>query len=112
MLYVLEEIEQTSRQTIHLIQAMKDLMQHHKHKMRNELPKIYSQDLLNNLFRHPYTKIDFVIQKLQVHRNTATKYLEELVRIGLLTKLKIVKDNFYLNTAPYNLLKNAGRSSD
>ncbi len=80
--------------------------------MRNELPKIYSQDLLNNLFRHPYTKIDFVIQELQVHRNTATKYLEELVRIGLLTKIKIVKDNFYLNTALYNLLKNASRSSD
>jgi Fic family protein len=109
ILYMLEGVEQTSRQTIHLIQKMKDLMQHHKHKMRDELPKIYSQDLLNNLFRHPYTKIDFVVQELQVHRNTATKYLEELVRIGLLTKVKMVKDNFYLNTALYDLLKNTSR---
>ena len=112
VLYMLEGIEQTSRQTTHLIQKMSKLMQHHKHKMRNKLPKIYSQDLLNNLFRHPYTKIDFVMQELQVHRNTATRYLEELVGIGLLTKHKIAKDNFYLNTDLFDLLRNSGRLSD
>jgi Fic family protein len=109
-LYMLEGIEQTSRQTIFLIQGMRDLMQHHKHKIREELPKIYSQDLLNNLFRHPYTKIDFVVQELQVHRNTAMKYLEDLVRIGLLAKHRIAKENFYLNSALFDLLRKAGRS--
>jgi Fic family protein len=112
VLYMLEGIEQTARQTISLIQGMRDLMQHHKHKIREELPKIYSQDLLNNLFRHPYTKIDFVMQELQIHRNTALKYLEELVRIGLLTKYKLGKENFYLNTALFNLLANAGQMSE
>lgn len=112
VLYMLDGIEQTAHQTIRLIQEMRDLMQHHKHKMRDELPKIYSQDLLNNLFRHPYTKIDFVIQELQVHRNTAMRYLEELVRIGLLTKHKIEKENFYLNTGLFDLLRKAGRSLD
>lgn len=112
VLYVLEGVEQTSRQTTCLIQEMRELMQHHKHKMRNELPKIYSQDLLNNLFRHPYTKIDFVMQELGVHRNTAMKYLEELVRIGLLTKHKIAKENFYLNTALFDLLRKAGSASE
>lgn len=107
VLYMLEGVEQTSRQTTRLILGMRDLMQHHKHKLRDELPKIYSQDLLNNLFRHPYTKIDFVMQELQIHRNTAIKYLEELVRIGLLTKHKIGKENFYLNTALYDLLGNS-----
>jgi Fic family protein len=48
---------------------------------------------------HPYTKIDFVMQELQIHRNTAIKDLEELLRIELLTKHKIGKENFYLNTA-------------
>ena len=105
VLYMLEGVEQTSRQTIRLIQNMRDLMQHYKHRMRDELPKIYSQDLLNNLFRHPYTKIDFVMQELQVHRNTATKYLEELVRMGLLVKHKIVNDNYYLNIALFDLLR-------
>jgi Fic family protein len=109
VLYMLEGVEQTSRQTTRLIQKMRDLMQHHKHKLRDELPKIYSQDLLNNLFRHPYTKIDFLMQELQIHRNTAIKYLEELVRIGLLAKHKIGKENFYLNTALFDLLRNSSR---
>ncbi|MCK5814266.1 MAG: Fic family protein, partial [Cocleimonas sp.] len=71
------------------------------------LPKIYSQDLLNNIFRHPYTKIDFIINDLQVHRNTATKYLDSLVNLGLLSKHKLGKDNFYLNDALFTLLLNS-----
>ena len=86
-------------------------MQSYKHKMRDELPLIYSQDLLNNLFRHPYTKIDFVMDELQIHRNTALKYLEELVQVGLLDKHRIGKENFYLNTALFHLLGNSSKSS-
>ena len=73
ILYMLEGIEQTSRQTTRLIIGMRDLMQHHKHKLRDELPKMYSQDLLNNLFRHPYTKIDFVMHELQVTTQNSSK---------------------------------------
>ena len=81
-------------------------MQQHKEKLRTELPKVYSQDLINNLFRHPYTKIEFVMDELQVTRKTAAKYLAEAVRIGLLTKHKLGKDNYYLNDALYVLLRN------
>lgn len=104
ILYMLEGIEQTSRQTTRLIQDMREVMQQHKHRMRNELPKIYSQDLLNNLFRYPYTKEDFVMEELQVARKTAAKYLDELVRIGLLSKHKKWKENYYVNDALFTLL--------
>lgn len=107
VLYMLEGIEQTSYQTTCLIQEIKSLMQSHKHKMREELSKIYSQDLLNNLFRHPYTKIEFLMQELQITRITAAKYLDELVRIGLLSKQKKGKENYYMNKALFNLLLNA-----
>jgi Fic family protein len=107
VLYMLEGIEQTSYQTTCLIQEIKSLMQSHKHKMREELSKIYSQDLLNNLFRHPYTKIEFLMQELQITRITAAKYLDELVRIGLLSKQKKGKENYYMNEALFNLLLNA-----
>ncbi len=107
VLYVLEGIEQTSHQTTHLILGMKDLMQSYKHKIREELPKIYSHDLLNNLFRHPYTKIDFVMHELQVSRITATKYLEALVNLKLLSKHRKGKENYYMNDALFNLLLNA-----
>ncbi|MET0356661.1 MAG: Fic family protein, partial [Cellvibrio sp.] len=61
------------------------------------LHKIYSQELLNNLFNHPYTKIEFVINDLSISRLTATKYLEQLVEIKLLKKEKIGRSNYYIN---------------
>jgi Fic family protein len=111
VLYLLQGVEETSHQTIYLIQSIRSLMQSYKLKMRDELPKIYSHDLLNNLFRHPYTKIDFVIRELQVSRITATKYLEKLVQIGLLTKHKMGTENFYLNIALFDILRRASHSS-
>jgi Fic family protein len=99
-------VEQTSLQSIHIIQGIKELMLKHKRKIRNDLPKIYSQDLLNNIFSHPYTKIDFVMKDLEVTRTTATKYLDELSTIGILRKQKIWKDNYYINTDLFNLLAN------
>jgi Fic family protein len=105
ILFMLEAIEQTSLQTIKLIRGIRDLMRNYKERLRNELPKIYSQDLLNNLFKHPYTKIEYVENDLQIHRNTARKHLNELVRIGLLKKHKVHKENFYLNTSLFDLLR-------
>jgi|SRR5665647_305858 len=110
-LFILDGIEQTSLQTIQLIQGIKDLMLKHKRKMRSELPNIYGQDLLNNIFKHPYTKIDFVMTDLGVSRITATRYLDELSHIGMLNKQKFGKDNYYINTDLYNLLGNANKKS-
>ena len=79
----------------------------YKNRIRSEYPKIYSQDLLNNLFKHPYTKIDFVCSELNITRPTATSYLNKLVNAGFLTKMKLGRDNFYLNIKLFNLLINA-----
>jgi Fic family protein len=108
LLFMLEGIVQTAIETTTLVVQIKALMQETKHQIRAELPKMYSQDLVNNLFRHPYTKIEFVANELQVTRKTASKYLEELVVLGLLTKYKLGKDNYYLNHALYLLLQNVG----
>ena len=63
--------------------------------------------MLNNLFKHPYTKIDFVCDELGVSRPTATSYLNQLVDAGFLSKMKLGRDNFYLNMNLFNLLINA-----
>ena len=109
VLYILDGVEQTSLQTIKIIEGIKNLMKSHKERIRTELPKIYSQDLLNNLFRHPYTKIDFVMQETGVSRKTAAKYLDELDRQGIVIKKKIWKDNYYINTDLFNLLQNVNK---
>jgi len=97
ILYMLEGVELTSRQTIWIIQQIKEIMMAYKHRIRAELPKIYSQDLLNNLFRHPYTKIESVQSDLRVSRLTAVKYLELLTEKGFIEKHKIGRYNYYVN---------------
>ncbi|MCY1248446.1 hypothetical protein D9M72_618780 [compost metagenome] len=62
------------------------------------------------MFRHPYTKIEFVQNELQVSRQTASRYLDELVGIRLLSKHRIGKENFYLNDALFDLLLNAAQA--
>ncbi len=107
ILFMLKGIEETSIETTELITNIKTLMMQYKQKIRTELPKIYSQDLLNNLFRHPYTKIDFICEELGVSRPTATSYLSQLVGNGYLQKIKLGRDNFYLNTELFTLLMNS-----
>lgn len=96
-LYMLDAVEQTARQTIELVGQIRTLMQAYKQRLRRELPKLYSQDLLNNLFRHPYTKIEFLVNELGVTRLTAARYLDQLTEKGFLRKQKIGRGNFYMN---------------
>ena len=105
ILFILDGIEQTSKETIVLIAEIKKLMLEYKHGIRDKLKKIYSQDLLNNLFRHPYTKIEFLCEELNISRKTASNYLNELTEYGFLEKQKIWKTNFYVNVPLYNLFK-------
>jgi len=97
VIFMLQGVAATSRQTIEIIRAIKILMLEIKHRIRNELPKIYSQDLINNLFRHPYTKIGYVMEDLQVSRITAGRYLDRVTEIGILEKQKHGRNNYYLN---------------
>ena len=82
-------------------------MQQMKHYIRENY-RFYSQDLLNNLFRHPYTKIDFLEHELRMNRKTAAKYLNILAADENLeiTKIKIGKSNYYMNDALIQLLIN------
>lgn len=105
ILYNLKGIEETAKETILLIEEIRKLMQDYKHRIRKEFSKIYSQDLINNLFKHPYTKIEFLMEDLNIGRITATKYLNLLVENGFLNKFKLEKSNFYVNKPLYDLFK-------
>ena len=74
-----------------------------KHRIRGGY-KFYSQDLINSLFLHPYTKIDFIQRDLQVSRLTAAKYLESLVQGGFVRKQKVGRTNYYINVALNKML--------
>ena len=97
LLYMLEGVSETSQTTLSLVEAIRRQMAGAKHRLRSELPKIYSQDLLNNLFRHPYTRIEFVVNDLKVTRQTASKYLEALAEHGFVEKHQSGRSNYYIN---------------
>lgn len=110
LLFILDGVEQTAGQTTRLVHGIRSLMQATKTQMREHLPKIYSQDLLNNIFSHPYSKIAFVERDLGVSRITATRYLNELTRIGLMQKLRLGRDNYYVNRGLMGLLGNVAKA--
>jgi len=96
VMYMLTVVEHTAGETIDTIHAIKAALMDAKHRIRNQY-KFYSQDLINNLFNHPYTKIEFIERDLNVSRLTATKYLEALTAGGFLQKQKIGRSNYYIN---------------
>jgi Fic family protein len=104
ILFMLDGIEQTANQSLLLIKDIKELMQSYKEEIRSQIPKLYSQDLLNNLFKYPYTKIEYLQRDLGRSRNTCISYLESLVKAGLLVKEKRGRDNFYVNEPLFDLL--------
>ena len=101
---ILKGVALTARSEVRLIKQLRELMQTTKHRLRKELPKLYSQELLNNLFRYPYTKIEFVENDLGVSRITAAKHLDALVAAGYVEKKKIGRTNFYINRPLFTLL--------
>jgi Fic family protein len=97
LLYMLHAIAETSGQTLGLVNDIKILMAAYKTRLRNEHAKFYSQDLLNNIFRHPYTRIEYIVDDLKVTRQTAAKYLEQLAQSGMLEKQSAGRNNYYIN---------------
>ena len=74
-----------------------------KHRLRDNY-KFYSQELLNNMFKHPYTKIEFIVNDLGVSRLTAASYLNKLTEGGILKKEKIGTSNYFINQELFELL--------
>ncbi len=103
ILYMLDGVEKTSRETFKLIREIRELMFEYKYVLRDNY-KFYSQDLLNNLFKHPYTKIAFIEADLNVSRVTAANYLNRLAKDGLLKKERLGTGNYYVNEKLFSLL--------
>ncbi len=105
IVYMLDGVEQTSLETIELIQDIYVMMENTKALIKEKLPKIYSKDLIEILFSNPYTKIDFLVDGLGLHRDTASKYLKQLETLGIVESIKIKNSKFYINVELFERLK-------
>lgn len=103
VLYMLGAVERTAADGIGTIQAIKGALMDYKHRIRAGY-KFYSQDLINNLFSHPYTKVEFLRDDLKVTRLTATRYLDTLAADGFLHKQKVGRSNYYVNVPLFRIL--------
>jgi len=103
ILYMLESVKQTSIGTIEDIRQISEEMLYAKHQIRRQF-SFYSQDLINHIFSHPYTKINYLKGDLRISRPTSTKYLDELAEAGFLEKVKQGRDNYYINRKLLDIL--------
>lgn len=109
ILFMLKGVEVTAEDTISLVKNIGRLMAEYKNVIRPDFGSKYNHELLNGLFYHPYTKIDHVVANMQVSRQTASKYLDRIVTLGLLKKEKMGKENYYINTRLLNLFIEFGQ---
>lgn len=106
ILFMLTGLENTATRSVRTIEEIRVLMREYKNIIKEKTPKLYSHEMINMLFSHPYTKIEFVSKTVGVNRQTASRYLRSLEKLGLVVSEKHGRNVYYLNLKLLNLFKN------
>ncbi|MBL7860076.1 MAG: Fic family protein [Cyclobacteriaceae bacterium] len=105
ILYMIHAVEETSKLTLHKIEEIKVAMTAMSEAIKQELPNIYSKDLVEVLFQRPYSKRQFLVEAGIVKVKTAGTYLASLEEKGFLKSVELGKEKLYLNVALLDILK-------
>lgn len=105
IMFMLKAVETTSKNTITRITNIKDQLDLTILKVQEKAPKVYRKELVELLFEQPYSKIEFVVNKLGVERKAASRYLKELENIGVLKSQKVGRETLYVNKELIEILK-------
>ena len=105
ILYMLQAVEETSKMTIRKINLIKNALDETIAEVSERAPKLYRKELVELLYEQPYSKIEFVVERLGVERKAASRYLRQLNEIGILEPKKIGRENIYVNTKLIEILK-------
>ncbi|MHC4745537.1 MAG: protein adenylyltransferase Fic [Planctomycetota bacterium] len=111
LLYMLEAVRETSKWTLAKIEAIRNLADTTAERVRDNLPKIYSRELIDEVFTQPYCRIDNLVQRGIAKRQTASRYLKLLVEIGVLEERKIGREKLFVNPHLLSLLADEGETS-
>jgi len=106
IMFMLDAVENTARYTEERIENICDTMDLIGEKIKKELPGIYSRELVEAIFKLPYSKRKFLVDSGVAKEKTAGRYLVDLEKIGILKSEKIGREKLYVNDAFYNILKN------
>jgi len=105
IMYMLKAVEATSLNTIEKINKIKEQLDKTIQIVQEKDPKIYRKELIELLFEQPYSKIEFVVNRLNVERKAASRYLKKLEGIGILKSQKIGRETIYVNKELIEILK-------
>jgi Fic family protein len=108
ILYVVKGIEETAAWTTAKIVAIDALSRETARFVKERLPKIYSRELIELIFRLPYCRIGNLVEDGIAQRQTASSYLKQLVSIGVLAEAESGKEKLFLNPKLYDLLTSEG----
>ncbi|MBI5346096.1 MAG: Fic family protein [Chlamydiae bacterium] len=106
ILYILEAIIQTANLTKEKILSIQKIMNETAANVKEKLPKLFSKELIEIIFYYPYCKIKFLEEAKIAHRQTASLYLKELEKIGILEGIKKGREIYYINRAFLKILEN------
>ena len=104
ILYILDAIESTANETQKRVTNILAAMENAQQLIQEKAPKIYSKDLVEVIFEHPYSKVSFLEQKGIAKRQTAASYLKKLEEIGLLTSVQKWRETYYINNKLIKIL--------
>ncbi len=108
LLYMLRGIEETSKWTTAKIAAIRNLAAHTTSFVRESLPKIYSRELVDLIFEKPYCRIQNIVEAGIAGRQPASRYLQELSRIGVLEVRRYGREKLYIHPRLLGLLTREG----
>ena len=97
ILFMLKAVEETSRWTTDKIAAIRALSEHSTEYVRDSLPKIYSRELVDVIFEQPYCRISDLVNKGVAKRQAASRYLKDLVEVGVLVAQPFGKEKLFIH---------------
>ena len=112
VVFILKGIAETARWTTGKIAAIRQLQEGCIGHVRQQLPKIYSQELVDAVFEFPYCRISNLVSREIAKRQTASAYLKELVRIGVLEEKQAGKERLFINPRLLHLLTRETNQTD
>jgi Fic family protein len=104
ILFILDAVEQTCTWTTEKIKAIRELMQHTGEYVQEQLPKTYSWELIEALFKQPYCRIQNLVTANIAQRQTASVYLKQLCDLGILREFKSGRETLFVHPKYIELL--------
>ncbi|MCX7146320.1 MAG: Fic family protein [Sulfuritalea sp.] len=104
IIYLLVGIEDTARWTTTKISAIRNLSALTITHVRQAAPKIYSRELVDLIFDLPYCRIQNLVERDIAGRQAASRYLKQLVEIGVLEERTVGRDKLFIHPKLMHLL--------